>query len=786
MLNSAKPYIRKRAILCLYKIFLKYPDALRPSFPRLKDKLDDEDVAVVSAAVNVICELARKNPKNYLVLAPIFFKLVTSPANNWMLIKVIKLFGSLAPLEPRLAKKLVDPLTKLINNTTAMSLLYECINTATVGLSQYKEVMNLCMEKLRMFVEDQDQNLKYLGLVGMGNIMASHAKLGNQNRDLIMGCLDDEDVTIRLKALELVTQMVSKKNLIEIVKTLLIHLQNADDDTRDDLVLKTIAICSQGGTYKYVTNFQWYISVLVDLTRIPGPIAHGDKIAEQFMDVIIRVKVIRPFGVKNMAKLLLEDRLWNIRDDSSLTEVLHAAAWLCGEYAKFVPNLVETCGSLLVPRVNSLAPDIQAVFVQSLLKLYAFACGQVYGDGEDLIGDDVGSSRLDDETEQLSESEKLKVVEEIAELSLARLPMLAQSVHLEVQERACTALSIIKLVEELKSETAQVLGQVGRLFEEELAVVSAKAARKQDKLLREELGEAGMDLDSWINGPFPDSESEDDEHDQYALMHESDSDEDDGFWDNINNKETDQRKEKRRKDAQAARENTPYILSGESKSSKGLFGDEVDVDSIPVMSLSESDLMSPEPFFSSSQYSDGKKKKKRKGKRKGKHRRDSDDDDEDDFGLGAQSFEIAAVDNGGDDDSDEEKTSTKVDKYAALDVDLSAPLDVGQSLPTIQAYGSGTPSSGSKQDKEEGGKKKKKKHKHKKHKSKKAKPAVIEEEQALISFDEFDPLSPSSERKEVQVEPMDDGEKKKKKKKKKKHDDDGEKKKKKKKKKRDD
>lgn len=27
----------------MYKVFLKYPEALRPSFPRLKEKLEDPD-----------------------------------------------------------------------------------------------------------------------------------------------------------------------------------------------------------------------------------------------------------------------------------------------------------------------------------------------------------------------------------------------------------------------------------------------------------------------------------------------------------------------------------------------------------------------------------------------------------------------------------------------------------------------------------------------------------------------------------------------------------------------
>lgn len=42
-------------------------------------------------------------------------------------------FGALTPLEPRLGKKLIEPLTNLIHSTSAMSLLYECINTVIAG-----------------------------------------------------------------------------------------------------------------------------------------------------------------------------------------------------------------------------------------------------------------------------------------------------------------------------------------------------------------------------------------------------------------------------------------------------------------------------------------------------------------------------------------------------------------------------------------------------------------------------------------------------------------------------
>lgn len=112
MLNHSRPHIRKRAILATYKMLMKYPEAIPQARQRLEEKLEDPDpgayvmrppksnkeltvslsmVAVVAATVNVLCELARKNPTDYLTLAPQLFHLLTTSSNNWMLIKIIKL-----------------------------------------------------------------------------------------------------------------------------------------------------------------------------------------------------------------------------------------------------------------------------------------------------------------------------------------------------------------------------------------------------------------------------------------------------------------------------------------------------------------------------------------------------------------------------------------------------------------------------------------------------------------------------------------------------------------------
>jgi len=69
----------------------------------------------------------------------------------------------LTPLEPRLVKKLIPPLTEIINTTPAMSLLYESIQAVIAGgmLStgpQADVLATTCVNKLRTFLEESDQN----------------------------------------------------------------------------------------------------------------------------------------------------------------------------------------------------------------------------------------------------------------------------------------------------------------------------------------------------------------------------------------------------------------------------------------------------------------------------------------------------------------------------------------------------------------------------------------------------------------------------------------------------
>ncbi|XP_067872412.1 AP-3 complex subunit delta-1 isoform X2 [Heterodontus francisci] len=664
LMSHTKPYIRKKAVLIMYKVFLKYPESLRPAFPRLKEKLEDPDSGVQSAAVNVICELARRNPKNYLSLAPLFFKLMTSSTNNWVLIKIIKLFGALTPLEPRLGKKLIEPLTNLIHSTSAMSLLYECVNTViavlislSTGMPNHSASIQLCVQKLRILIEDSDQNLKYLGLLAMSKILKTHPKSVQSHKDLILQCLDDKDESIRLRALDLLYGMVSKKNLMEIVKKLMIHVDKAEGTTyRDELLTKIIDICSQSN-YQYITNFEWYISILVELTRLEGT-RHGHLIASQMLDVAIRVKAIRGFAVSQMAMLLDNGHLLaGNMQRNGICEVLYAAAWICGEFSEYLQEPNQTLEAMLKSKVTTLPGHIQAVYVQNAGKLYASVLQQ---------------------NEQAGDKE---AAQEITQMLIDKLPQFVQNADLEVQERASCILQLIKYIQKLQAKDVPVAEEVMALFAGELNPVAHKAQKKVPL-------PDGLDLDAWINDAPSESSSED-ENPKKMIFHEEEQRNVRHRQPELDEDELARRREVRKQE----QANNPFYIKSSPSPQKN-YQDASGVDHIPVvqidltvplrvpgMPLSDQYLKLEEERRQQQKQDRQKKKKKQKRDKKGKRRHDSLHTESDEDIAPVHHVDIITEEmpeNALPSDDDDKDPN---DPYKALDIDLDKPLTDNEKLP---------------------------------------------------------------------------------------------------------
>lgn len=315
-MSHSDPVLRKKAIVTLYRLALVYPEALRPAWPKIKSRLvdEEEDASVTAAIVNVVCELGWRRPQDFLPLAPRLFELLVNGGNNWMAIKLIKLFATLTPLEPRLIKKLLPPLTSIIRTTPAMSLQYECINGIIQGgilnsceeSISSEEIATLCVSKLRdMIMVDGDANLKFVALLAFNRIVLTYPSLVEQQEDVIMECIDSPDISIRSRALDLVVGMVNVENLISIIDRLMTQLKDSrsgnnedfnsqpnpiemtpdldetsesmitskiisseslivPDDYKLNVICRILDMCSSNN-YSNLMDFDWYINTLIQL-----------------------------------------------------------------------------------------------------------------------------------------------------------------------------------------------------------------------------------------------------------------------------------------------------------------------------------------------------------------------------------------------------------------------------------------------------------------------------------------------------------------------------------------
>ena len=108
-LSHSHAVIRKKTVVSLYRLALVYPEALRLAWPKIKDRLmdDQEESSVTAAVINVVCKLGWRRPQDFLALAPRLFDLLVDGGNNWMAIKIIKLVsGSFLERKPNFSANL--------------------------------------------------------------------------------------------------------------------------------------------------------------------------------------------------------------------------------------------------------------------------------------------------------------------------------------------------------------------------------------------------------------------------------------------------------------------------------------------------------------------------------------------------------------------------------------------------------------------------------------------------------------------------------------------------------
>ncbi len=78
-------------------------------------------------------------------------------------------------------------------------------------------------------------------------------------------------------------------------------------------------MCSKD-KYNLITDFAWYTSILLQLAVILNS-KHGEEVANQLIEIAIRVDTVRPYAVESMLSMLFNEKLILSQARKTVSEV---------------------------------------------------------------------------------------------------------------------------------------------------------------------------------------------------------------------------------------------------------------------------------------------------------------------------------------------------------------------------------------------------------------------------------------------------------------------------------
>lgn len=331
--------------------------------------------------------------------------------------------------------------------------------------------------------------MKYVALLAFNKIVVTHPYLVAQQEDVIMDCIDSADISIRMRALDLVVGMVNSDNLMSVVGRLMRQLRNspidsnatsrsgrqnngsgiepaADSDEEDpeeslrpsdkgmnqapplpedyriDVIGRILSMCSNNN-YGNLVDFDWYLDILTQLVRnapISQPSAGSEgvsvgrasgvdvteRIGDELRNVAVKVKAIRPAATKTAEGIVIASHQETSSQHNIARGALRSIIWVVGEYASSLVE-PENVLSALLYLCEASSAEVLAVILQAITKIFAFISGD----------HNAGWTPERKSMMELLMARVLHVLE----------PMVTHP-HLEVQERVVEFTELLKLAAE--------------------------------------------------------------------------------------------------------------------------------------------------------------------------------------------------------------------------------------------------------------------------------------------------------------------------------------------------
>ncbi|KAJ7981101.1 AP-2 complex subunit alpha [Quillaja saponaria] len=384
--SSCRPLVRKKAALCLLRLYRKNPDVVNVDgwADRMAQLLDERDLGVLTSSMSLLVALVSNHHEAYWSCLPKCVKILERLARNqdilqeynyygipspWLQVKTMRALQYFPTVEdPNTRRSLFEVLQKILmgtdvvknvnKNNASHAVLFEAL-ALVMHLDAEKEMMSQCAALLGKFIAVREPNIRYLGLENMTRMLmvTDVQDIIKRHQAQIITSLKDPDISIRRRALDLLYGMCDISNAKDIVEELLQYLSTADFAMREELSLKAAILAE-----KFAPDLSWYVDVILQLIDKAGDFV-SDDIWFRVVQFVTNNEDLQPYAAAKVREYL---------DKPAIHETMvKVSAYLLGEFGHLLARRPGCSPKEIFSIIHEKLPTVSTSTIPILLSTYA-------------------------------------------------------------------------------------------------------------------------------------------------------------------------------------------------------------------------------------------------------------------------------------------------------------------------------------------------------------------------------------------------------------------------------
>ncbi|KAL6510986.1 hypothetical protein OROGR_022110 [Orobanche gracilis] len=384
--SSCRPLVRKKAALCLLRLYRKNPDVVNVDgwSDRMAQLLDERDLGVLTSSMSLLVALVSNNHEAYWSCLPKCVKTLERLAKNqdipqeytyygipspWLQVKTMRALQYFPTVEdPNTRRSLFEVLQRILmgtdvvknvnKNNASHAVLFEAL-ALVMHLDAEKEMMSQCVALLGKFIAVREPNIRYLGLENMTRMLmvTDVHEIIKRHQAQIITSLKDPDISIRRRALDLLYGMCDVSNAKDIVEEMLQYLSSADFAMREEVSLKAAILAE-----KFAPDLSWYVDVILQLIDKAGDFV-SDDIWFRVVQFVTNNEDLQPYAALKSREYL---------DKPAIHETMvKVSAYILGEYSHLLARRPGCSPKEVFNIIHEKLPSVSTSTIPILLSTYA-------------------------------------------------------------------------------------------------------------------------------------------------------------------------------------------------------------------------------------------------------------------------------------------------------------------------------------------------------------------------------------------------------------------------------